>query len=137
MQHIVNELKALISHGVKTHPLPIKVGNSIRIGPVVIRQCKDKTFLLFDSRNQDMLGTAYSKHGALAFAKLYNEDKDVSIVESLDRKFQKYDLDARFYQYSLDKTKNNVKKDVLDTRLQLAYDELRSITHKLEQLIFY
>ena len=106
MQHLVNELKTLISHGVKQHPLPVKVGNSIRIGPVVIRQLKDKSFILFDSKEQIQIGSVYSKHSALALAKLYTEHKDIDFVISLDKKLQKHDLDARYYQHSMDKTED-------------------------------
>ena len=136
MQHLVNELKTLISHGVKQHPLPVKVGNSIRIGPVVIRQLKDKSFILFDSKEQRQIGSVYSKHSALALAKLYTEHKDIDFVISLDKKLQKHDLDARYYQHSMDKTEDITKKDILDTRLSVAHDELRIITNKLEQIIF-
>ena len=136
MQHLVNELKTLISHGVKQHPLPVKVGNSIRIGPVVIRQLKDKSFILFDSKEQTQIGSVYSKHSALALAKLYTEHKDIDFVISLDKKLQKHDLDARYYQHSMDKTEDITKKDILDTRLSVAHDELRIITNKLEQIIF-
>lgn len=136
MQHIVNELKTLISHGVKRHPLPIKVGNSIRIGSVVIRQLKDKSFILFDSKQKAQIGSVYSKHSALALAKLYTEEKDLRFVLTLDSKLQKHDLDARYYQHSIDKTEDELKKDVLDTRLGVAYEELRIITSKLEQIIF-
>jgi len=136
MQHLVNELKTLISHGVKQHPLPVKVGNSIRIGPVVIRQLKDKSFILFDSKEQIQIGSVYSKHSALALAKLYTEHKDIDFVISLDKKLQKHDLDARYYQHSMDKTEDITKKDILDTRLSVAHDELRIITSKLEQIIF-
>tara|TARA_B100000902_G_scaffold144207_1_gene141644 strand:+ start:5568 stop:5981 length:414 start_codon:yes stop_codon:yes gene_type:complete len=136
MQHLVNELKTLISHGVKQHPLPVKVGNSIRIGPVVIRQLKDKSFILFDSKEQIQIGSVYSKHSALALAKLYTEHKDIDFVISLDKKLQKHDLDARYYQHSMDKTEDITKKDILDTRLSVAHDELRIITNKLEQIIF-
>ena len=136
MQHLVNELKTLISHGVKQHPLPVKVGNSIRIGSVVIRQLKDKSFILFDSKEQIQIGSVYSKHSALALAKLYTEHKDIDFVISLDKKLQKHDLDARYYQHSMDKTEDITKKDILDTRLSVAHDELRIITNKLEQIIF-
>ena len=136
MQHIVKELRTLISHGVKKHPLPIKVGNSIRIGPVVIRQIKDKSFLLFDSANKETIGSLYSKHGALAVAKLYNENKSIDDVLNLDMKLQKHDTDARFYQHNIDKTSNQAKKELLDIRLSVAHDELRVITTKLEQIIF-
>jgi len=136
MQHLVNELKTLISHGVKQNPFPVKVGNSIRIGPVVIRQLKDKSFILFDSKEQIQIGSVYSKHSALALAKLYTEHKDIDFVISLDKKLQKHDLDARYYQHSMDKTEDITKKDILDTRLSVAHDELRIITNKLEQIIF-
>ena len=136
MQHLVKELKTLISHGVKQHPLPVKVGNSIRIGPVVIRQLKDKSFILFDSKQQYQIGSVYSKHSALALAKLYNEQKDIDFVLTLDKKLQKHDLDARYYQHSMDKTSDMSKKDILDVRLSIAHDELRIITSKLEQIIF-
>ena len=136
MQHLVNELKTLISHGVKQHPLPVKVGNSIRIGPVVIRQLKDKSFILFDSKEQIQIGSVYSKHSALALAKLYTEHKDIDFVISLDKKLQKHDLDARYYQHSMQAAQDITKKDILDTRLSVAHDELRIITNKLEQIIF-
>jgi hypothetical protein len=137
MQHLINELKTLISCGVKKHPLPVKVGNSIRIGPVVIRQLKDKSFILFDSKKQEQIGSVYSKHSALAIAKLYNENEKINYILVLDQKIQKHELDARFYQHTIDKTKDDHKKDVLDIRLSVAYDELRAINNKLEQIIFY
>ena len=136
MKNIVKELNNLISQGIKKHHLPVVMGNAIRIGPVIIRQRKDKSFLLFDCIEDKTIGQRFSKHGAIATAKLYNENKCINLVENLDKAVQKHSTDAKFYQHTIDKTENALKKDVLDVRLDISLDELRLVTKRLEQIIY-
>ena len=49
---------------------------------------------------------------------------------------QKHSTDAKFYQHTIDKTENALKKDVLDVRLDISLDELRLVTKRLEQIIY-
>ena len=136
MKDLISEIKSLITLGLTKYPLPYKAGNAIRIGPVVVRQRKDKTYLLFDCKKDTAISSAHSKHGALAIAKLYNEDKSIQEAIKLDNSVGKYDADIMFYENSYNITNDDFKKDVLDARISVAQIDMDSTIDQLEQIIF-
>lgn len=133
---LIDEIKSLIDFGAKKYPIPYKAGNAIRLGPVVLRRRKDNTYILFDSIEQTPISTTYSKHGALALAKLYASKQNINPATELDRQYQKHDTDAMFYQHNYKVTVNDNKKELMENRLDLSLASLSSVVTRLEQIIF-
>lgn len=136
MKNLINEIKSLVDIGLSKYPLPHKAGNAIRIGPVIVRQRKDKSFLLFDCKQDIAIGSAYCKHGALAIAKLYSEERNIDQAIKLDNVAGKYSADIMFYENSYNNTADDFKKDVLDARLSVAQVDMDATIDQLEQIIF-
>ena len=130
-----SQLQSIIEKGIKNNPLPIKKGNSIRIGKTAIRASRCG-YLVFDVEEKVQVEQLLSLRGALAYTRLYNKDKDIKHVKSLDKQYNKFYNDAQFYQKTVDTTKEISRKLVAETRLEIAYDDLQQITKSLERIIF-
>lgn len=136
-KNLIDEITTLVQTGTAKHQLPFKVGNAIRIGPVIIRpKKKTNTYFLLDSKDQKIIGEVYSKHAALAIAKLYNENKKINFAVALDQKIQKHEIDVMFYEHTFEKTTSEARKDVLNTRITVSKQQLDNSIARLEQIIF-
>jgi len=137
MNSIAKELKQIISTGTQKHPLPQKMGNSIRIGSVVIRYSKTKqTYILFDCMKQEPLGTMNSKYSALAAAKAYAEEQSISHVQYLDMQYVKHTADIEVYENILNKSNDSFRKDLAEVRLGISEAKLDNVLIQLEDIIF-
>ena len=59
-----NQLQSIIENGIKNNPLPIKKGNSIRIGKIAIRQSR-AGYLIFDVEDKMKIDQMLSLRGAI------------------------------------------------------------------------
>jgi hypothetical protein len=135
MNKLATELQNLIESGSKKYPLPYKKGNSIRLGHVIIRAKKDG-FILFDCKERLQICMTASKHGALAAAKTYLANQDINKVLRLDHSYSKHDNDCAFYSHTIKKAKNDFKKEIAQTRLDISEAERSGLVNDLEAIIF-
>jgi hypothetical protein len=63
-------------------------------------------------------------------------NKDISKIKCLDRKYSKYYNDSIFYKASLKNANDQTRKIVIEDRLDIAEDEMYSISQSLESIIF-
>lgn len=134
--NLSNKLAKLIDYGTKRNPLPMVKGNSIRIGKVAVRYSKNKGYILFDCEDSKQFYVAGSKIGALAVAKEYSIDKDITLVKEYDKEYAKHDNDCVFYEYTIDNSANQMKRDLAQVRYEVSKSHRDIASQKLEAIIF-
>jgi len=136
MKNILEDLKKIVNTGTRKYPVPYKSGNSIRIGRVAIRHTRNNEYVILDCANNQSVCKTFSKFGALAAARLYLDNDSVSRVIYLDTQYQKYKNDIAFYENSIKKTNNVIKKQILETRIEVSHAHLTQAALQLEKIIF-
>lgn len=137
MKTIAEELEHIIKTGTKKYPIPQKIGNSIRLGKVVIRYSKKHNhYKIFDCVDQEYVAETQTKYGALATAKQYVANRDIDRVLYLDRQYTKHYNDCASYKNILKHTDDPVKYDIIQTRLDISECKLDSVVYDLEHILF-
>ena len=134
--NLSNKLSKLIDNGTKRNPLPMVRGNSIRIGKVAVRYSKNKGYILFDCESSKQFYVAGSKIGALAVAKVYSVDNDITVVKDYDKEYSKHDNDCVFYEYTIKNSNNSMKRDLAQVRYEVSKSRRDIASQKLEAIIF-
>jgi hypothetical protein len=136
MENLTKQLSHIIDVGTKKNPLPMKQGNSIRIGIVAIRYSANKGYLLFDCEQSKQVCLALSKPGALAIAKLYTAKQDYRNAVVHDKEYDKHDTDCIFYEHLITSTTDNFKFDLAHIRLEISEARRNNSYRILEAIIF-
>jgi len=133
---LLKELQHLIEDKLDPSMFPYQKGNSIRIGKIVVRDSK-KGFLIYDCQENKQVAITFSKTAALALAKSLSKGINrTQEVLSLDQTIQKNYLDAMFFTNTLKTTKDDFKKDVVLTRLEIAKARTATAKSALDSIIF-
>lgn len=130
-----NQLKELVDQVLPKYTLPYKDGKSIRIGNTIVRRSNRHGFVIIDAESNSIVEFANTKHGAVAIAKACNAGESYSKLQERDQKAGKHLNDAVHYQHIINKTKDDSKKFILETRLELSQDMLYKETSVLESYI--
>ena len=134
--NLVEELKKLIEENLDPSMFPYAKGNSIRIGSLVIRENK-KGFHIHNLKTKDHISTTFSKTSAVAIAKNLAKGHNVtSNAIDLDKVIEKNFSDALFYSHTLRTTKDEMKKEVTETRLDIAKIRTEDAKRHLDCMIF-
>ena len=134
--NLSRKLAHLIDSGTKRNPLPMVKGNSIRVGKVAIRYSKNKGYILFDCESSKQFYIAESKIGALAVAKEYSIDNNITLVKEYDKEYSKHDNDCIFYEYTIENSVNQMKRDLAQVRYEVSKAHRDRAGQKLEAIIF-
>ena len=133
---LLNELQHLIEDKLDPSLFPYQKGNSIRIGKIVVRDSK-KGFLIYDCQENKQVAITFSKTAALALAKsLSKGTNNMSTVMDLDKTIQKNYMDALFFTNTIKTSKDEFKKDVVLTRLEIAKARTAIAKSALDSIIF-
>jgi hypothetical protein len=133
---LLNELQHLIEDKLDPSLFPYQKGNSIRIGKIVVRDSK-KGFLIYDCQENKQVAITFSKTAALALAKsLSKGTNNISTVMDLDKTIQKNYMDALFFTNTIKTSKDEFKKDVVLTRLEIAKARTAIAKSALDSIIF-
>tara|TARA_R110000782_G_scaffold75599_1_gene150891 strand:+ start:221 stop:640 length:420 start_codon:yes stop_codon:yes gene_type:complete len=133
---LLKDLQHLIEDKLDPSLFPYQKGNSIRIGKMVVRDSK-KGFLIYDCQENKQVAITFSKTAALALAKsLSKGTNNISIVMDLDKTIQKNYMDALFFTNTIKTTKDEFKKDVVLTRLEIAKARTANAKSALDSIIF-
>ena len=135
--NLSKKLANLIDKGTKRNPLPMRKGNSIRIGKVAIRYSPNKGYILFDCEDHKQFYIAGSKLGALAVAKEYSIGNDIISVKEKDKEYSKHDNDCVFYEYTMKNSNNSMKRDLAQVRFEVSKSHRDNAAQKLEAIIFH
>ena len=135
-QQLIHELEAIINKGFEDYPFPYVKGNSIRIGKIVIRSSRHG-YLVYDTECNKQVVQTFSEASAIAIAKNLAQNKNITDrVMDIDKTLEKNYNDALYYQNSYNKTKDELKKDVLETRLDIATTEIYNAKSQLMSMLF-
>jgi len=133
---LVNELKALIEQGLEDVSFPYVKGNSVRIGNAIVRTSKSGNFV-FDMKYKRQIAHTFCKTAAVAIAKKHAEGQNVvNEVMKLDYEIEKNYNDAVFFQHSYDKSNDELRKEVLECRLDIATTKIDKGRSRLEDYIY-
>jgi len=133
----ISELKALIEQGLENIPFPYVKGNSVRIGNMVVRTSKNGNFV-FDMKCKKQVAHTFSKTAAIAIAKNCAHGKKYIIEDVLriDHEIEKNYNDAVFFQHSYKKSDDELRKEVLECRLEIATTKIDKNRSRLEDYIY-
>ena len=133
---LLKELQHLIDEKLDPSLFPYQKGNSIRIGKIVVRDSK-KGFLIYDCQENKQVAITFSKTAAFALAKSLSKGTNItSTVMDLDKTIQKNFMDALFFTNTIKTTKDDFKKDVSITRLEIAKARTAHAKSALDSIIF-
>ena len=131
--NLVKNLEELINKNLDTSVIPYVKGNSIRIGKYAIRQAKAGWWVVYDCETNKQDARLFCKTAAVAYVKTKHQKEK---VVTLDKTIQKHFNDCLFYRYTLKKTTDPVKKDIVETRYDISYRETKYAKQSLDAIIF-
>ena len=135
-KQLISELKDLIDKGLKDMPFPYVRGNSIRIGCMVIRSSKHG-FLVYDTQKNKQVAHTFSKSAAVAIGRTCSKGLNfVTDVLTIDAEIEKNFNDAVFYRHGSRKTKDPLRQDVLEVRLDIATSKSEQARSRLDKYIY-
>lgn len=135
-QKLANELKNIVERGLEDLPVPYVKGNSIRIGSNVVRITKHGN-LVYNIKDNKKIAHTFSKTAAIAVAKTCQKNNSyLKQLMLLDNEVAKHVNDALFYKNSLRKTKDDMRLDILETRLDISMNRAYDAKRQLEQFIY-
>jgi len=131
----VDELEQIIDLEITRYNIPYKQGKTIRIGNTVVRKSKRNGYMVIDTSGNTTITTAFSKHGAIAIAKAYNEGKDTDAYQRIDQIVEKHFNDSVFYNHNINSTTDEIKKTILEDRLEISQEAINNSLFSLEKFI--
>lgn len=133
---VLTDLKDIIEKNIDPSMFPYCKGNSIRIGGFTIRGNKHG-YNIYDMKNKEHVSCTFSKTAAVAIAKNLAKGKDiVSEAERLDHVIQKNFNDALFFAHTMRTTRDETKREVVETRYDIAKSRTEDAKRHLDYLIF-
>ena len=133
---VLKDLQKLIEENIDPSMFPYCKGNSIRIGGFTIRKSK-KGYIIYDLKTQSKICCTFCKTAAVAIAKNLAKGRNVKMqAEDLDKVIEKNFNDALFFAHTMRITKDPIKRDVVETRLDIARSRTETAKRSLDSLIF-
>lgn len=116
---------------------PVQRGNNIQIKNYRIYAFKNK-YVIKTIDTKERVAETFCKASALAIAKNLARNKHFNInqIKYLDRKIEKHFFDSLFYRNSISKTKDSFKREIIETRLDIAIQETAQAKNNLDRFIF-
>jgi len=116
---------------------PIQRGNNIQIKNYRIYAFKNK-YVIKTIDTKERVAETFCKASALAIAKNLARNKHFNInqIKYLDKKIEKHFFDSLFYRNSINNTKDSFKRDIIETRLDIAIQETAQAKSNLDRFIF-
>jgi hypothetical protein len=135
LSQAVNDLEHLVESFVPRYIIPSVQGKNIRVGKTIIRRSQKLGYVIVDTKANTTVANAFSKPGAIAIAKAYNENQPYDQFEKLDQNLAKHYNDTLFYSNILENTKDELTKCVMLDRLELSQEQLDCAYTRLEKFI--
>lgn len=116
---------------------PIQRGNNIQIKNYRIYAFKNK-YVIKTIDTKERVAETFCKASALAIAKNLARNKHFNInqIKYLDKKIEKHFFDSLFYRNSINNTKDSFKREIIETRLDIAIQETAQAKNNLDRFIF-
>ena len=135
-ENLLHDLEEIVNKGLEDSAIPYQRGNSIRIKHIVVRK-SPKGYLIYDAKENKQVVRTYFKTTAIAIAK--NLAQGVDITETameFDDTMLKHYNDAIFYKNSIRNTTDASKREIRETRLDVAIQESQRVRSLLDRYIF-
>ena len=135
-EKLLNDLEEIVNRGLEDSAITHQRGNSIRIKHVIIRK-SPKGYLIYDAKENKQVVRTYFKTTAVAIAKNLAQGKDITEqAMEFDGTMLKHYNDAIFYKHAIRNTTDDAKKEIRETRLDVAIQESRRVRSLLDRYIF-
>lgn len=134
---LIKDLEFILEKNIDETLFPYKKGNSIRIGHIAIRQTP-KDYIVFNCKTNSMVARTFCKSSAVALARTLATGKDfTSRILDLDNVIQKNYIDCIFYKHIIAKTTDDVRREITQTRYEIARHRTQMSRSKLDRYIFF
>ena len=135
-ENLLHDLEEIVNKGLEDSAIPYQRGNSIRIKHIVVRK-SPKGYLIYDAKENRQIVRTYFKTTAIAIAKNLAQGVDITqtAIEFDDIMLKHYN-DALFYRNSIRNTTDASKREIRETRLDVAIQESRRVRSLLDRYIF-
>lgn len=116
---------------------PVQRGNNIQIKNYRIYAFKNK-YVIKTIDTKERITETFCKASALAIAKNLARNKHFNInqIKYLDKKIEKHFFDSLFYRNAINKAKDSFRRDIIETRLDIAIQETAEAKNNLDRFIF-
>lgn len=136
-EKLLKDLEELVNGSIDPSLFPYQKGNSIRIGQYAIRCNKKGFFKVYDCKKNTLIAETFSKTSAVAMARNLCKDRNmVKKIIYLDQELQKWYNDCVFYRHTMRKTKDYIKKDIIETRYEIAKYKTSMVRQELDKYIY-
>ena len=134
-QEVLQQLDDIVTAGVGK--LPYTKGGDIYIEHSMIQTAR-KGFVVFDTKHKSKVAHVGNKISALAIAIQNNQNKQNNIrqIEHLDRKFSKHFMDVLFHKHTIRVTKDEIKREITETRLDIAINACYKVRDEIESYLY-
>ena len=135
-EKLIHDLEEIVNRGLEDSAIPVARGNSIRIKHIVVRK-SPKGYLIYDAKENRQVVRTYFKTTAVAIAKNLAQGNDITekAMEFDDTMLKHYN-DAIFYRNSIRNTSDASKREIRETRLDVAIQESQRVRSLLDRYIF-
>lgn len=136
-QQLARKIDTFVTNNIQKHLVPSVQGNTILMGSYKIKK-KATGYNIYNLGSNRACYVVNTLEGAVALTKCLNKsntDYCKKIIE-YDKNLSKYEVDLMFYEHTLKKTTNDVLKDTLRTRVDLAKIHKDKLKLKLESFIY-
>jgi len=137
---IVKELEALLNSSIDPAMFPYAKGNSIRVGNYIVRSNKKGYHKVYDLSENILVTETFCKTSALALAKVLAQGKGTKDEEDIikkDREIAKYYNDCLFYKHTIKVAKDATRREVAETRYDIAREKTLQAKDHLDKYIYY
>jgi len=136
MSRLADDLKDILSKPIDPTLFPQKVGNKINIGSFSIICHRDK-HTVKSYKTNEIVAETYSKTAAIALVKsLSKRRNNTTQILDLDRIIMKNYIDCMFYKNTMNKSKDETKQWITQTRFDISWEKVNDAKKKLEQFIW-
>lgn len=135
LSQAVSDLQGIVENFVPRYVIPSTQGKNIRLGKTLIRRSQKLGYVIVDTKSNSTIANAFSKPGAIAIAKAYNQNQPYKQFEKLDQNLQKHYQDSLFYTNILEKSKDEFTKNIMLDRLEFSQEQLNHAYARLEKFI--
>lgn len=135
-KNLVKELEKLINDSIDKSVIPYVKGKTIYIGKMVVRPSRHG-YAVFNTETNSLVSKTFCKTSAVALAKSLAHGKNfTSQIKELDHLITKYYNDCIFYKYTMNKTDDEIRREVAEMRYEIARDKTDMAKQKLDTIIF-
>jgi hypothetical protein len=137
-QKLIKSLEQMINEASLDETLfPVQRGNNIQIKNYRIYAFKNK-YVIKTIDTKERITETFCKASALAIAKNLARNKHFNInqIKYLDKKIEKHFFDSLFYRNTINNTKDSFRRDIIETRLDIAIQETAEAKNNLDRFIF-